>query len=166
MTLAIKGLSGAVALVVLLIVANGAQVRPDQVDRGDEWLSWSQKERAAYVDGFVSGYLQGSNSACDVADDLFGTGKTYTLGDGHHPSDMPSARCLARMEKYSKATFREGQGLDLRAYTDVVTDFYTNHPEYRGIPFFNLMKLLSDGNNKTADQIYQMALRGELRPLR
>ena len=70
------------------------------------------------------------------------------------------------MEKYSKATFREGQGLDLRAYTDVVTDFYTNHPEYRGIPFFNLMKLLSDGNNKTADQIYQMALRGELRPLR
>jgi hypothetical protein len=166
MTLAIKGWSGVAVLAVFLILANRPQLPLEQIDRGGQWLSWSPKERDAYVDGFVSGYLQGSNSACNVADDLFGTGKTYTLDDGHRPTDMPSARCLARMEKYSKGTFREGQGLDLSAYTGVVTDFYTNHPEYRGIPFFNLIKLLSDGNNKTADQIYQMAKRGELRPLR
>jgi hypothetical protein len=167
MTLAIKRISGAAAIALLLIIASGAQVGPVQLDRGGEWLSWSSRERAEYVDGFIAGYLQGSHQACEAAEDLFADPKaSYRLGDENHASEMPSARCLARTEKYSKAKYREGSGLDLTAYTEVITNFYTNHPEYRGIPFVNLLRLLSDGTNKTAEQIYQMALRGELRPLR
>lgn len=154
------------ALVILEIVCVAAQVRPEQVDRGGEWLSWSAAERATYVNGFITGYLQGSNRACDVAQELFGTDKAYRLGDEHHPSEMPSARCLARVEQYSKARYREASGPDFSAYADVITEFYTKHPEYQGIPFVNLMKWLSDRNYKTADQLYQMALKGELRPIR
>jgi len=165
MAFAMKGLSGAGALAVLLILGNGEQVSREQVDRGGEWLSWSPGEQAVYVDGFITGYLQGSLSACETADKLFEVNKPHSLGDEHRPSEIPSARCLARMETYSKASYREGFGPDFTAYTDVITEFYTKHPEYRGIPFVNLMKLLSDRNYKTSDQLYQMAMKGELRPL-
>jgi hypothetical protein len=70
------------------------------------------------------------------------------------------------MEEYSKAKYTETSGLDVSAYTDAITEFYTKHPEYQGIPFVNLMKSLSDRNYKTADQLYQMALKGELHPIR
>lgn len=161
-----KYLAGIGALAILVIVCVAAQIRPEQVDRGGEWLSWSPAGRAAYVNGFITGYLQGSNRACDVAQELCADRKTYRLGDERHPSEMPSARCLARMEKYSKAKYTEALGPDFSAYVDVITEFYTKHPEYQGIPFMNLMKSLSDRNYKTTDQLYQMALKGELRPVR
>lgn len=161
----LAGIGAFVILVVVICVA--AQVRPEQLDRGGEWLSWSPGERATFVNGFIAGYRQGSHGACEVAQELFGEpGKMYRLGDEHHPSEMPSARCLARMEEYSKTKYTEASGLDVSAYTDAITEFYTKHPEYQGIPFVNLMKSLSDRNYKTADQLYQMALKGELRPVR
>jgi hypothetical protein len=161
-----KYLAGIGTLVILVVICVAAQVRTDQVDRGGEWLSWSPGQRATYVDGFITGYLQGSLSACEAADKLFEVNKPHSLGDEHHPSEIPSARCLARMEEYSKAKYTETSGLDESVYTDVITEFYTKHPEYQGVPFVNLMKLLSDHNYKTADQLYQMALKGELHPLR
>jgi hypothetical protein len=118
------------------------------------------------VNGFITGYQRGSLSACEVADELFEVGKPDRLGDEHHPSEIPSARCLARMEEYSKARYAEASGPDFSAYVDVITEFYTNHPEYKGIPFVDLMKSLGDHNYKTADQLYQMALKGELHPTR
>lgn len=156
---------GAGALGVLLILCNASQVRLDQVDRRGEWLSWSPKERSTYVDGFITGYLQGTNRACDIAQQLFGDRSTHHLGDERHPSDMPAARCLAGVEKYSKTRYTDASGPDFSAYTDVITEFYTKHPEYRGIPFVRLLQLLSDSNNKTADELYQMALKGEMRPV-
>jgi hypothetical protein len=154
------------AVAILLVIYMAAQVRSQEIARGGEWLSWSPGQRATYVDGFITGYLQGSLSACEVADQLFEVGMPHRLGDDQHPSEVPSARCLARMEKYSKAKYTEATGQDFSAYTDVITEFYTKHPEYRGIPFMNLMKWLSDRNYKTTDQLYQMALKGELRPIR
>jgi len=143
-----------------------SQVRPKQLDRRGEWLSWSPGQRATYVDGFITGYLHGSHSACEAADNLFETDKPHSLGDEQHPSDVPSARCLARMEDYSKATYTESSGPDFSAYTDVITEFYTKHPDSEDIPFVNLMKVLSDHDYRTADQLYQMVLKGELRQLR
>jgi len=162
-----KYLAGIGALVILVVViCVAAQVRPEQRDRGGEWLSWSPEQRATYVDGFITGYLQGRNQACAVADELFEKGKPHRLGDGHHPDDLPSARCLAQMEEYSRGRYTASGSIDASSYTDVITEFYTKHPEYRGIPFVNLMKLLSDRDYKTADQLYDMARKGELRPVR
>jgi hypothetical protein len=151
---------------ILTIICLGAQVQPKQLDRRGEWLSWSPAERATYVDGFITGYFQGSHSACEVADELFEVDKPHSLGDEHHPSEVPSARCLARMEDYSKATYSETSGTDLSAYTDVITEFYSKHPDTEQVPFVNLMKLLSDQNYKNADQLYRMLLKGELHQLR
>ena len=163
--LAKYSVGGAFAIVVIVMCV-AAQVRPNHLDRGGEWLSWSPQQRSTYVDGFIGGYLHGSHRACEVADELFEVGKPHRLGDEHHPSEIPSARCLARMEEYSKAKYRESSGPDFSAYADVITEFYTKHPEYEGIAFFDLMKCLGDHNYKTSDQLYQMALSGELHPIR
>lgn len=69
------------------------------------------------------------------------------------------------MEEYSKARYTQTSGPDFSAYTKVITEFYTLHPEYKGVPFVDLMKSLGDRNYKTADQLYQMALKGKLRSL-
>jgi hypothetical protein len=163
-----KCLAGIGALIISVVtICVAAQLRPDQLDRGGEWLSWSPRERATFVNGFIAGYRQGSHGACEVVQALFGEpGKMYRLGDEHHPSEMPSARCLARMEEYSRAKYTEASGLDVSAYTSAITEFYTKHPEYQGIAFVELMKSLSDRDYKTADQLYQMAQKGELRPVR
>jgi hypothetical protein len=163
-----KYLRGIGAVAILLIVSMAPQVRlqAQEIARGREWLSWSPAQRGTYVDGFITGYLQGSLYACEATDRLFEVGIPHRLGDEEHPSEVPSARCLARMEKYSKIKYTEASGQDFSAYTDVITEFYTKHPEYQGIPFGNLMKWLSDRNYKTADQFYQMALKGDLHPVR
>jgi hypothetical protein len=100
--------------------------------------------------------------ACDVANQLFEVGKPHRLGNGHDPEDMPSARCLARMADYSKFKLEE-TGVDVSAYTTVITEFYTKRPEYRGLPITYLMESLSDSKYKTADQLFQAARNGEIR---
>jgi len=157
----------ATAFIGMTIVNSAAQVRADQLDRGGEWLSWSPRERATLVMGFIGGYRTGSHNACEVAQQLFGKpGKMYRLGDEHHPSEMPSARCLARMEEFSKVRYTDESGVDVSVYTAAITDFYSRHPEFQGIPYVDLIMSLSDRSNKTADQLYQMALKGDLHPLR
>lgn len=151
---------------ILILAPARGRVRPEQMNRGEEWMSWSREERATYIAGYITGYRQASLAACDAADALFEVGQPHRLGDEHHSSELPSARCLARMEEYSKATYSPTSGVDLSAYVEVITDFYAKHPEYDGISFVDLMKFLGDRNYKTADQLYRMALKGELRPLR
>jgi hypothetical protein len=153
-------------LIVIIFVAAQALPGPGQIDTGGEWLSWSPRQRATYVDGFITGYLQGSHQACEIADDLFEVGQAHPLGDAHHPSEIPSARCLARMDEYSKTRYTKISGLDFNAYAHVITEFYTKHPEYNGVPFADLMKSLGDRSYKTAAQLYQMALKGELHAIR
>ncbi len=160
-----KSLYGIGAVVIITVICMGTQVSPDQIERGGQWLSWSVNERDAYVEGFISGYLKARLIACNSADQLFEVGQPHRLGDEQHPTEIPSGRCLASMDTYSKYKYADF-AFDNSAYTKVVTEFYTTHPEYTGVPFPSLMELLSDKKYKTADQLYQMALKGELRPVR
>lgn len=153
-------------LIILVTARTSGQLSLKDAERGGQWLSWGEAERAAYVEGFISGSLQGSHQACDLADQLFATAKTYHLGDDKRPSDMPSARCLARTVTYSRMFFNNDANLELSAYTDVITEFYMKHPEYDGILFPSLLEMLSDKKSKTASELYEMALKGELRPVR
>jgi hypothetical protein len=128
-----------------------AQVRVDQLERGGEWLSWTPAERNTFVVGFIDGYMKGTIDACHAADELFEVGQPHRLGDEHHPTEVPSGRCLAHVDRnYSKIRFANS-ATDASAYTAVITDFYTKHPEYSGIPFIKLMLLLSDKNHKTTE---------------
>jgi len=90
-----------------------------------------------------------------LADDLFGVGKHHRVGEG------PTARCQNRLQQYTKIKTLDS-GVDFGAYTSVITDFYTKHPEYQNIPEAYLLSLLSDREYKSADQLYQMALKGAI----
>src|SRR5258708_7217373 len=93
-------------ILMLLVVLTGAvfpapdgahSIRSDQIGRGDQWLAWSPAERDSYVDGYIAAYFRGSRDACAAADALFEADKSHHPGDEDHPSDVPSARCLARV---------------------------------------------------------------------
>ncbi len=150
----------------VLVLSLGAQVRQDQVERGGEWLSWTPAERNTFVYGFIDGYMGGTLDACYIADDLFEVGKPHRLGDERHPTEVPSGRCLDHVDRdYSRINFTKSR-TDASPYVDVITEFYTKHPEYGGVDFVHLLRLLNDKNHKTADQLYGMAIKGKLRPVR
>lgn len=141
-----------------------AKVSEGQIARGGEWLSWTPEQRNKYAYGFIDGYMKGTVDACHAADDLFEVGQPHRLGDENHPTEVPSGRCLAYVDRiYSKPKFTDS-GIDTSPYAAVITEFYIRHPEYRGIPFFELMTLLTERKHKTVDQIYDMAVKGEIRP--
>ena len=136
---------------VLLSVTIASSVCPAQRPRnatGQEWLLWNPAERSAFTIGYKDGYLRGTRKACDAANDLF------EVGGGHRLGKDPSARCQAQMGSYSK---------DSDACTAVLTDFYTRDPAYRNIPFVYLFSFLTDNRSKTADQLYEVALKGQMR---
>jgi len=149
--------------VAFMLIMAEAQVRPGQLERGGEWLSWSEGERNTYVVGLITGYRVASLRACNAADQLFEIGQPHRLGDQQHPSEMPSARCLARVDSYSKC---ESGTTNCSAYAKTITEFYTKHPEYQDLPFPELMEFLSDGKSNTADQLYEVAQHGQVRPPR
>jgi hypothetical protein len=138
-----------------------AQVEPAQRGRGGEWLSWSPTQRSAYMHGFVDGYLGGFGRACDLADERFEASTPHRLGDKDEPGEMSSARCLARRGEFSKIQRTEA-GIDVSAYTDVITEFYERHDSCRDVPFAVLVGSLSR-EYKDADQLYQAAGSGGLK---
>jgi hypothetical protein len=160
-----KYLVGIAAVVFLIISCRTTRVRQEQLARGGEWLSWSQSERDRYVYGFIDGWLHARITTCNMADDLFEVGQQHRLGDEQHPTDIPSGRCLASVDTYSRSKYT-GSVENFSAYSNAITEFYTKHTEYQGIPFPFLMKFLSDKKCSTSQQLYQMALEGKLRVIR
>ena len=139
---------------VILLAARNHPVHPYS---GQEWLSWSASEREIYVRGYIDGNGLGTHQACLETEELFETNEEHHLGDATHPSDFPSARCLAKRPVYSKARSTPDGLTGLSAYTDVITEFYTKRPEYRGVQFDFLMMQLNDKDFKTADQLFEDA---------
>jgi len=165
MTVSRKSWVGTLIVVLLLTSCKPDRIRPEQIERGGEWLSWTPNERNEYVYGYLDGYLMGRNRACAAADKLFEVGQPHRLGDDQHPTEVPSGRCLAALDNYSRAKYN-GSPLDFSVYTNPITEFYTKHPEYLGIPFPFLMEFLSDEKCTTADQLYQQAREGRLHVIR
>ena len=119
------------------------------------WLSWSAAERENFVYGFIQGHGHGVVEACRGADDLFEKDKPHQLGHDDVPRTFPSARCRARVAEYSNVKIDLAKGPDFRAYTTVITEFYTRHPEYRDTPISLLMDSLSGTKRLTADELYR-----------
>jgi hypothetical protein len=145
-----------------LCFTSSAQTNQLLHGRGGEWLSWTPVHRTAYVQGFADGYMLGFYRACDLADQLFETDKPHRLGDEHHPTEVPSGRCLAHRGEFSRTKLDEKGQVDLSAYTDVVTAFYKKHTSCRDFPFPFLLQTLSS-EYATADQLYESALKGGLK---
>ena len=152
-----KYLAGIAGAVLLLISCKANKVRPELSEKGDEWLSWNITERNRYVFGYLDGYLTARHTACVAADALFEVGQPHRMGDEQHPTEFPSGRCLASVDEYSRFKYI-GSTIDLSAYVNPITEFYTKHPEYKGILVPSLMEFLSDKKYSSADELFQMAL--------
>jgi hypothetical protein len=152
---------GIILLLGLCACAAAQATQEQQLGRGGEWLSWTPVQRNTYVYGLVDGYLMGFLRACYLADQLFETDKPHRLGDEHHPTDMPSGRCIAHRGEFSKKSLDKEGHLDVSAYTDVITTFYKDHPSCRDFPFALLLQSLSS-KYETADRLYELALKGGL----
>lgn len=151
-----KTLSVIGVCVALALVMGAGSATAERLNEGKEWLAWTPVERNVYLRGFIEGYWRGSQSTCALADNLFEVGKPHRLGQ------EPSGRCEARLEEYTKIKTTDS-GLDFSAYTTIITEFYTKYPEYQNIAKAHILYFLSDRNFKTVDQLYQMALKGEIR---
>jgi hypothetical protein len=152
---------GIILLAVLCASAAAQITQEQQVGRAGEWLSWTPVQRNAYVYGIVDGYLMGFLRACNLTDQLFETGRPHRLGDAHHPTDMPSGRCLAHRGEFSEKSLDKEGHIDVSPYTDIVTAFYKGHPSCRDFPFALLLQSLSS-KYETADRLYELALKGGL----
>jgi hypothetical protein len=165
MAVSTKYLLGIGVIVFLLTSCKAEKARPVQIARGAEWLSWTPSEKNRYVYGFLDGFLLARMRACNAADELFEVGQPHRLGDEQHPTDIPSGRCLASVDTYSRFNYTNST-VDFSAYAKPITEFYNKHPEYQGVPFPFLMEYLSDQKCSTADELFQMALKGKLRVIR
>jgi hypothetical protein len=146
----------AVCIALALFTSFATGGNPSRSSEGKEWLAWTQAERSVFIQGFIEGFWGGSESACRLADKLFEVGKPHRLGD------EPRGRCEAGLENYTKIKTTDS-GTDYSVYTTVITDFYSGHPEYQNVPKVYLLSFLTDRNYKTADQLHQMAMKGEMR---
>jgi len=136
-----------------VVVATDNQKHPMPPD-GKQWLAWQISNREEFVSAYVGGYSVGAPDACNVFDDLE---PTISLRHAVH--------CEAKAPRYSFKS--DGAGYpDLSKYTNVLTKFYTEHPEYQSISYFQLMPYLTDQEHKTADDLYKMARSGQIRVFR
>jgi len=151
-----------IASVFLLVslINMRAQIRPDQMDQGGQWLSWSQEKKVNYIAGFVDGYLSGTYHLCDAADRMFKVKDPRRVSSQAMPGSEASVLCLATRNNYSKEY--SNTGIDFSPYANVITEFYTKHPDYTAVRFPDLLLSLGDGKCDTADQLYQRAVKGEL----
>jgi hypothetical protein len=152
------------AFTVLMFVGASAQVRPGQAGPGGQWLSWSPKDRTTRVTGFLDGYLIGTHHLCEAADDLFKVRDPHLIPP--HPDSHAEASILCLASRNDDSKEYSSAGVDFAPYADIVTEFYTKHPDYGAVPFADLMLFLGDGKCDNADQLYQKALNRELHRVR
>lgn len=135
-----------------LIPVENQPKRPVALD-GKQWLAWQSSNREDFVSAYISGYSKGVNDACFVFDDLE---PTTSLRHAVH--------CRAKAPRYSFKSDSVGNR-DLSKYTNVLTKFYTEHPEYQSIPYLQLTDYLTDDQHKTADDLFNMAKAGKIRTM-
>jgi hypothetical protein len=144
---------GILGFTITILTSAGAQDQSRRPSRGPQagvqCLSWTQQRRGDFVDAYLAGYLGGKSDACIAAAEIFEVGKTFS-----DPREDVSQRCFRQAKSYSRET---------SDYVTVLTEFYTKYPQFRNIPYLYLMMMLRDDEYKTADGIYQMALKGEIR---
>lgn len=130
---------------------------------GAQWLGWSGLTRDIFVFAFIDGYKQGVSDACRTGDRLFDFKNGVIPAHSKDEIPSPSTQCRANSGQYSHCRIGAPEGQACGAYTDIITSFYTKHPEYRKIPFEYLMQYLTDEEDKNADELYSIAKSGAMR---
>lgn len=146
--------SGGVLMCVGLIVgmalmAAHPQVSPAQSGRGQDWLSWSPRERRDFVAAYLDGYSRGKIDACEAAANLFASQKPYSDFE-----DDPERKCFNHSKRYA-------QNAD--NYAALLTDFYLKHGDHLDIPVEYFLLLFTDDSYKTVENIENGIRKGDVR---
>jgi hypothetical protein len=147
---------------LVIAVANLESATPLPANPGAQWLSWTATEKNAYVGGFIDGYLSGTTEICQAAGQFLKGGNIRSSGDRAETPSSASAACFATGGNYSKQ-YSGKAGVDFSVYANIITEFYTKHPDYRAVSFRKLILSLRDGVCNSEGQLYQKALRGDVR---
>jgi hypothetical protein len=142
-------LHSALILVVVfpLLALAGSSQRPERIQSGKDWLSWTPEQRFVFLNAYVAGYSRGKTLACIEAAKLFVPNEEIT-----DVTKQASARCIDSAKSYSRSGMY---------YVRVVTDFYSICPKYDAAPLLYLMTLLSDDQLKSAEELCREGVRTE-----
>ena len=151
------------SLLVGLVIALSylKPVAQRQASPGGQWLSWTASEKNAYVGGFIDGYLTGTTEICQAAGHFLKGENICSSDDRWETPSSASAACFASGGDYSKQ-YSGKAGVDFSVYANIITEFYTQHPDYRVVSFRKLMLSLRDGGCNSEGQLHQKALQGDL----
>jgi hypothetical protein len=130
---------------------------------GEKWLTWSGNQRDVFMAAYIDGYRAGINNACLATDQSLELKVAAASKIGAGNINLPSSVCRAGADSFSLCMADAHDDNLCGAYTQVITDFYTRHPEYRVIPVEYLMQFLVDRQQKDDSELYKMALSGSIR---
>jgi hypothetical protein len=105
---------------------------------GNGWLSWDKAARLAYMNGFLTGVVEGQSAGCTIITNaLEASPQAATLDHAflEHQRQDCEPESLRRFTKPPEF------------YEDVLTRFYTRYPEDRDIPYPSLMSELADSTD-------------------
>jgi hypothetical protein len=135
---------GALGVAVLITLA-GAQNRIRTVTtgapQGAAWVRWDRSARIGFVRGYLSGIHVGYRDGCFLSND-----KNASPTALRSTLDSPFAQCLDKALRFSK---------EPDYYETEVSRFYLTYKSDIGLPLDELLRFLSDSENKTPEEIHE-----------
>jgi hypothetical protein len=109
-----------------------------------------------------TGTLPGRQRFATLLANFLKGGNISSSGDQAQTSSSASAACFATRGDYSRQ-YSGQAGVDFSVYVNIITEFYTQHPDDRAVSFCKLLLSLRDGASNSEGQLYQKVVRGDLR---
>jgi hypothetical protein len=125
----------------------GAKI-PREPGTGVEWLKWDQETRSVFVFAYTGGYDRGGGEACVIADSFVPEG----IG-GDPLTGSLLRKCLEQTREFPKP---------VEYYVQKITEFCEEYPEDGEIPLVYVLPMLSDREDKSIEEIHEMARTGAL----
>jgi hypothetical protein len=123
-------------ILLMLFVCSVLSPAADASRYGEQWLSWSNDTRSAYVLGYLWGFGRGFSQGCRVGEE------TYSA----KPKGLPGEKCVARAPNYSKS---------LEQYAEIITNYYRSYPTDRSVPIPKLLDGLQREPDLTIEQMHE-----------
>jgi hypothetical protein len=149
----------------ILLIGCGAGSKPQQdiniLHPGEQWLSWGTAQKSTFVIAFLQGYGEGISGGCNSAKEALSKTELKDTKDNRYYI-FDAADCRLRVPIYTKMKLYASAEPDTSTYTNVITGFYENYPQYRNIPYIYLMQLLKGDNPPGINELYSMAQTGKM----
>jgi hypothetical protein len=107
--------------------------------QGSVWLQWDERTRLGFVRGYLLAISVGYRDGCFWYDDF-----VRLPQEAKNPAELPFAKCLASGLKFSQTP---------EYYSKQLTTFYKSYPQDTRLPLDELLRSISDSQNKSLKEI-------------